>query len=107
MQLNSHFGNYHKLIIENYFNCLNMIGIAALALIANFYCIYLMSHQKNDGAHMKASWVFLSNDIIVNFGVICAGILVALTGSAYPDLVIGIIVSLFVLNGARKILALK
>jgi len=28
-------------------------------------------------------------------------------GSAYPDLVIGIIVSLFVLNGARKILALK
>lgn len=84
-----------------------MIGIAALALIANFYCIYLMSHQKNDGAHMKASWVFLSNDIIVNFGVICAGILVALTGSAYPDLVIGIIVSLFVLNGARKILALK
>jgi Co/Zn/Cd efflux system component len=46
-----------------------MIGIAALALIANFYCIYLMSHQKNDGAHMKASWVFLSNDIIVNLGV--------------------------------------
>jgi len=32
-----------------------MIGIAALALIANFYCIYLMSHQKNDGAHMKAN----------------------------------------------------
>ncbi len=84
-----------------------MIGIAALALIANFYCIYLMSHQKNDGAHMKASWVFLSNDIIVNLGVIFAGFLVALTGSAYPDLVIGIIVSLFVLNGARKILALK
>ncbi len=83
-----------------------MIGIAALALIANFYCIYLMSHQKMM-VHMKASWVFLSNDIIVNFGVICAGILVALTGSAYPDLVIGIIVSLFVLNGARKILALK
>lgn len=56
---------------------------------------------------MKASWVFLSNDIIVNLGVIFAGFLVALTGSAYPDLVIGIIVSLFVLNGARKILALK
>jgi Co/Zn/Cd efflux system component len=36
-------------------------------------------------------------------GVIFAGVLVAWTGSAYPDLIIGILVSLFVLNGARKI----
>lgn len=56
---------------------------------------------------MKASWIFSANDVIVNLGVIIAGFLVALTGSAYPDLIIGIIVSLFVLNGARKILALK
>jgi len=33
--------------------------------------------------------------------------LVAWTGSSYPDLIIGTIVGLIVLNGARRILALK
>lgn len=84
-----------------------MIVIGFLALIANVACLYLISGHKDGGAHMKASWIFSANDVIVNLGVIIAGFLVALTGSAYPDLVIGIIVSLFVLNGARKILALK
>ncbi len=33
--------------------------------------------------------------------------MVAITGSRYPDLIIGLIIVLFVLNGARKILQLK
>lgn len=84
-----------------------MIVIGLLALVANVICLYLISGHKEDGAHMKASWIFSANDVVVNMGVIFAGVLVALTGSAYPDLIIGILVSLFVLNGARKILALK
>jgi Co/Zn/Cd efflux system component len=39
--------------------------------------------------------------------VILAGALVAWTGSAWPDLLIGTAVALLVLNGARRILALK
>ena len=84
-----------------------MIVIGLLALIANVTCLYLISGHREDGAHMKASWIFSANDVVVNMGVIFAGVLVAWTGSAYPDLIIGILVSLFVLNGARKILALK
>lgn len=84
-----------------------MIIIGFFALVANVTCLYLISGHKDGGAHMKASWIFSANDVIVNMGVILAGVLVAWTGSAYPDLIIGIIVSLFVLNGARKILALK
>lgn len=38
---------------------------------------------------MKASWIFSANDVLANLGVIVAGVLVAWTGSAYPDLVIG------------------
>ena len=43
----------------------------------------------------------------VNLGVITAGALVAWTGSNYPDLIIGTIAGVIVLNGARRILALK
>jgi Co/Zn/Cd efflux system component len=39
--------------------------------------------------------------------VIAAGVLVAWTGSPYPDLVIGTVIGLVVLNGARRILALR
>ena len=47
-----------------------------------------MSDHKESGAHMKASYIFSANDVIVNLGVIVAGILVAMTGSRYPDLII-------------------
>ena len=65
------------------------------------------SQDVSYGVHMKASWIFSANDVIANLGVILAGLLVALTGSRYPDLVIGFVIGLIVLNGARRILQLK
>lgn len=84
-----------------------MMVMSALALLANVTCLMLISRHRDGGAHMKASWIFSANDVIINVGVILAGGLVALTGSAYPDLIIGTVVALIVLNGARRILALK
>jgi len=56
---------------------------------------------------MTASYIFSANDVLANLGVIVAGALVAWTGSAVPDLVIGGIIGAVVLNGARRILALR
>jgi len=55
---------------------------------------------------MRASMIFTSNDVIVNAGVILAGVLVYFTGSAYPDLVIGSIVFVMVAIASLKILKL-
>ncbi|PAU75844.1 sodium:proton antiporter [Halovibrio salipaludis] len=84
-----------------------MMGIALVALIANTTCLLLISKHREGGAHMKASWIFSANDVVINLGVITAGALVAWTGSNYPDLIIGSIAGIIVLNGARRILALK
>ena len=84
-----------------------MMGIAFIALIANTTCLLLISKHREGGAHMKASWIFSANDVVINLGVITAGALVAWTGSNYPDLIIGSIAGIIVLNGARRILALK
>ncbi len=86
---------------------LMMMAIAFLALIANISCLLLISKHRDGGAHMKASWIFSANDVVINLGVILAGALVAWTGSNYPDLIIGAIVGAIVLSGARRILALK
>ena len=83
-----------------------MIIVSVLALIANSVCLYLLQKSKSNEAHMKATMIFTSNDIIINTGVIAAGVLVLLTQSKYPDLIIGAIVFLIVVRGAFRILKL-
>jgi len=83
-----------------------MIFVSVLALIANSVCLYLLQRSKSDEAHMKASMIFTSNDVIINSGVILAGILVLVTESKYPDLIVGGIVFLIVVRGAIRMLNL-
>lgn len=83
-----------------------MIIVSILALVANSICLYLLQKSKSEEAHMKATMIFTSNDIIINTGIIVAGILVLLTHSKYPDLIIGAIVFLIVVRGAFRILKL-
>ncbi|MFC4260276.1 cation transporter [Marinobacter lacisalsi] len=86
---------------------LMMMIVASIALVANISCLLLIAKHREGGAHMKASWIFSANDVVINLGVILAGLLVAWTDSNYPDLVIGGIVGGIVLMGAKRILALK
>jgi Co/Zn/Cd efflux system component len=84
-----------------------MIIISTLALVGNALCLYLLQKSKSKEAHMQASMIFTSNDVIVNFGVILAGTMVYLTNSKYPDLIVGTIVFTIVGQGAFKILKLS
>lgn len=81
-----------------------MIVVSILALTANGICLYLLQRSRSDDAHMKASTIFTSNDVIINLGVIVAGILVMFLNSNKPDLIIGTIVFVVVVRGAIKIL---
>ena len=84
-----------------------MIVISWLALAGNASCLYLLQKSKSQEAHMKASMIFTSTDVIVNLGVIVAGGLVYLTASKLPDLAIGSIVFIVVGIGAYRILQLS
>ena len=84
-----------------------MIIISILALIGNGLCLYLLQKSKSKEVHIQASMIFTSNDVIINFGVIIAGVLVYLTNSKYPDLIVGLIVFYIVGKGAIKILKLS
>lgn len=83
-----------------------MISIASVALIANVTCLVLIAKHRHGGVHMRASWIFSTNDVIANMGVIVAGLLVLWTQSALPDLVVGAIIASVVLTGALRILKL-
>jgi len=84
-----------------------MIWISIFALIANGICLFLLQKSKSkEDAHMKASMIFTSNDVIINLGVIIAGLLVHWLNSNKPDLIIGTIVFVLVIQGAFRILRL-
>jgi Co/Zn/Cd efflux system component len=84
-----------------------MIIISLLALAGNAICLYLLQKSKSKEAHMQASMIFTSNDVIVNLGVIVAGVIVYLTASKLPDLTIGTIVFVLLGRGAYRILQLS
>ena len=85
-----------------------MIVVSVFALIANGVCLFILHKSKSKvEAHMKASMVFTSNDVIINLGVIIAGVLVNWLSSSKPDLIIGTIVFVLVIQGAFRILKLS
>lgn len=81
-----------------------MMIVAAVALVANAVTMKLLSGHREGGAHMQASWIFTTNDVLANLGVIVGGVLVRLTGTSVPDLVVGAVIALLVFRGALRIL---
>jgi cation diffusion facilitator family transporter len=81
-----------------------MMGVGVVALLANVSCLLLLARHRNAGIHMRASWIFSTNDVIANLGVIISGGLVMFTGSRLPDLIVGVIISVIVVLGGVRIL---
>lgn len=84
-----------------------MIIVSVFALLGNLISLWLINKNQSKDAHMQASSIFTSNDIIVNGGVILAGTLVYSLNSKWPDLVIGGLVFVVVMQGAFRILKLS
>lgn len=81
-----------------------MITIGALALAANVACLLLIAKHREGGVHMRASFIFSTNDVIASLGVMISGAMVMYLGSRLPDLIIGALISFVVLRGGMRIL---
>ena len=53
---------------------------------------------------MLASWIFSTNNVIADLGVIISGGLAWYFGSRYPDLIVDAIISTVIVRGGFKIL---
>jgi Co/Zn/Cd efflux system component len=84
-----------------------MIIISMIAFAGNVAALLILRRAQSQDVHMKASWIFTSNDVLVNISVIIAGVLVFVTGSQLPDLVVGGVVFCLVASGAFRILRLS
>lgn len=93
-----------RLLYGNEPQSILIMAVGAVALAANVFCLVLISRHRDGGVHMRASWIFSTNDVIANLGVIVSGILVAVLGSRIPDLLVGTVIALIVVFGGVKIL---
>jgi len=70
-----------------------MEGIGLVALGANGVCLLLLSRHRADDINMRSAWICSRNDVVANSGVLAAAIAVAVTGSAWPDIVMGLMIA--------------
>tara|TARA_R110000744_G_scaffold166285_3_gene283344 strand:- start:1850 stop:2476 length:627 start_codon:yes stop_codon:yes gene_type:complete len=80
-----------------------MLWISLLALAVNLFCFILLSRYRTGDINMRASWICSRNDMIANVGVIISAGLVVWLDSAIPDLVIGTIIALVIVQSSVKI----
>lgn len=81
-----------------------MVATGIVALVANVTCLLLLAKHRSGDVHMRASWIFSTNDVIANAGVVASGLLVMWLENRIPDLVIGAVVSVVVIRGGLLIL---
>jgi Co/Zn/Cd efflux system component len=84
-----------------------MVIVTLAALAANVTSLQLLARHRTGGAHMKATWICTQTDVVANFGVVVAALLVYIFQSALPDLVVATVIAFVVLTGAIRILRLR
>jgi len=81
-----------------------MAALAIPALVVNTIVLRLLSKHRNGEVHLRATWIFTRADVVANVAVLIAALLVFVTDSRYPDLVVGFGIGLYVTREALEIL---
>jgi cation diffusion facilitator family transporter len=81
-----------------------MWAVAVAALVANAYVLALLWRRRADDINMRSAWLCSRNDVIANGGVLLAALGVGWSGSAWPDILVGLaIAALFATSAAGVI----
>jgi len=67
-----------------------MGAIGALALLANVICAVLLFRFRTGDSNLRAVWLCSRNDAIGNLAVLAAAGAVFISGTAWPDLLVGL-----------------
>ena len=86
---------------------LDVMGAMGLvALAANAACLILLWRHRADDVNMHSVWLCSRNDVAANVTVLLAAAGVALTASAWPDIIVGLLLAALFTRSAIRILRL-
>ena len=78
--------------------------VGLLAFAANVLCLVLLWRRRGDDINMRSAWVCSRNDVAGNAGVLVAAGAVALTGSPWPDIAIGLLLAVMFGHSAVRVI---
>ena len=81
-----------------------MGAIGFLALAANMASVLLLTRYRDGDANVRSVWLCSRNDAIGNAAVVVASVAVWLTASAWPDLIVAIVMAGLFLRSSQLIL---
>ena len=81
-----------------------MVAVAAVALAVNAIVLRLLAGVRDQGVHLRATWIFTRADVVANVAVITSGVAVLLTGFRFVDLAVGAAIGAWVIREALEIL---
>lgn len=81
-----------------------MVVFGAIALLANLACLALLWRFRALNINMKSTFECSRNDVAANVGVLAAAGGVALTGHAWPDILVGAVIALLFLASAVRVI---
>jgi cation diffusion facilitator family transporter len=70
-----------------------MWTVAGLALLANGAVLGLLWRHRADDLNLRSAWLCSRNDVLANGAVMLAALGVRLTGSAGPDILVGLAIA--------------
>ncbi len=81
-----------------------MAVVGTLALAANASCFCLLWRHRADDINLRSTWLCSRNDLIANGAVLVAAVLVAWSGSLWPDLIVGAGIAALFIRTASSVL---
>jgi Co/Zn/Cd efflux system component len=95
----------YRVVILGVPNEVIMGSIAALALAANLASVLLLLRYRNGDANVRSVWLCSRNDAIGNVAVLIAAAAVHQLQSAWPDLLVALLMASLFLHSAYLILS--
>jgi Co/Zn/Cd efflux system component len=78
--------------------------IGALALAGNTLCFALLYRHRADDLNMRSTWLCSRNDLVANTAVLAAAAAVGITGTVWPDVIVGVAIAGLFLHTAIVVL---
>jgi Co/Zn/Cd efflux system component len=81
-----------------------MMGVASISFVVNATILYLLGKYRDQGVHLRATWIFTRVDVIANLAVILSGLIILVTSFRFADLIVGTAIGSYVIKEALEIL---
>ncbi len=94
-----------RLIVGAPPEALAITGLGLFGAAANLVAAILLAKYRDGDANVRSVWLCTRNDLIQCIGVAVTGVAVWLTGSRWPDLIVGLGLAAIFLRSAYQIVA--